>query len=85
MITASSTHSLPQSAPDVSTAPLLDVKAVARLLGCSTRHVYRLADGGLMPPPVRLGALVRWRQQGIDAWIAGGCKTVRVVGKGAQQ
>ena len=66
------------SPPDA--ASLLDVRAVARLLGCSTRHVYRLSDGGRMPPPVKLGALVRWRRSGpdgIEAWIAAGCPAVR--------
>ncbi len=38
---------------DATTEParLLDVVAVAALLGVSTRHVYRLADGGRMPRP----------------------------------
>ncbi len=59
---------------------LLDVKGVAALLGgCSTRHVYRLSDGGKMPPPVRLGGLVRWRRDEIQDWIANGCPTVRHV------
>ena len=59
---------------------LLDVQAVARLLGCSTRHVYRLSDGGKMPAPVKVGALVRWRRSGpdgIEAWVAAGCPAVR--------
>lgn len=41
---------------------LLDVGEVAELLGCSARHVYRLADAGRMPAPVRVGALIRWPQ-----------------------
>jgi excisionase family DNA binding protein len=61
-------------------AQLLDVRAVAALLDCSPRHIYRLADGGLMPSPVRLGALVRWRRQDLDAWLAGGCKPCRSSG-----
>ena len=61
-----------------ATAPaLLDVKGVAVLANCSTRHVYRLSDSGKMPAPVRLGALVRWRRSEIEEWIAGGCKSVR--------
>lgn len=65
--------------PDHSTtAPvLLDVQAVARLLDCSTRHVYRLSDAGRMPPPVKLGALVRWRRSDLDAWLADGCPSTR--------
>ena len=31
---------------------LLDVKAVADLLSCSVRHVYRLTDSGKMPARV---------------------------------
>lgn len=58
-------------------ADLLDVKSVARKLGCSWRHVYRLSDSGRMPRPLKLGALVRWRRQEIEAWIADGCPTCR--------
>jgi excisionase family DNA binding protein len=56
---------------------LLDVRAVAALLNCSARHVYRLSDAGRMPPPVRLGALVRWRRQDLDAWLDAGCPRCR--------
>ena len=62
---------------------LIDVRAVAKLLSCSTRHVYRLADGGRMPPPVRLGALVRWKVHGpggLLEWLVGGCRPVRSPG-----
>lgn len=57
-------------------AELIDVRVVARLLSCSTRHVYRLADAGRMPGPLKLGALVRWKRQEIQDWIACGCKPV---------
>ena len=63
--------------PAVS-AELLDVRAVASLLGgCSTRHVYRLADTGRMPRPIRLGTLVRWRRAEVMSWIDGGCQPIR--------
>jgi excisionase family DNA binding protein len=52
---------------------LLDVRAVAALLDCSPRHVFRLADTGAMPPPVRVGRLVRWRRADLEAWLAAGC------------
>jgi excisionase family DNA binding protein len=74
------TTTLPAS--DAPAAVLLDVAAVAALLDCSPRHVYRLADAGRMPAPVRLGALVRWRRQDLDAWLAAGCKPVRQAGRG---
>jgi excisionase family DNA binding protein len=65
-----------QSPAEVS-AKLLDVQAVAEMLGCSTRHVYRLSDAGRMPAPVKLGALVRWNRAEIEAWISQGCPPAR--------
>lgn len=62
--------------PSVESA-LIDVKAVAQLLDCSPRHVWRLADAGKMPEPVRVGALVRWRRADIERWIADGCRPQR--------
>jgi excisionase family DNA binding protein len=70
------------TAPEPSAAQLLDVRAVAALLGCSPRHVYRLADAAHMPPPRRLGALVRWSRQELMDWIASGCKSCRTAGRG---
>ena len=52
-----------------------DVAAIATLLGCSSRHVRRLAESGRMPQPIRtIGRLLRWRRADVDAWIAGGCQ-----------
>jgi excisionase family DNA binding protein len=65
-----------------SPAALLDVRQVAALLNCSPRTCYRFADGGLMPQPHKLGALVRWSKAEIDAWIAAGCPRVRTATKG---
>jgi excisionase family DNA binding protein len=55
---------------------LLDVKAVAALLNCSQRTVYRLADTGRMPPALHLGALVRWPKEALTQWIKDGCPAV---------
>ena len=52
---------------------LLDIQAVAGLLQCSPRHVYRLKDTGAMPEPMKLGSLVRWNRQEILEWINQGC------------
>lgn len=66
----------PELRPAVA-AELLDVRAVAALLGgCSTRHVFRLADAGRMPKPIRLGSLVRWRRAEVMRWIEGGCRPI---------
>jgi len=59
------------------TAALLDVRAVAALLDCSPRHIYRLADSGRMPRPVKLGQLVRWRRAELQEWLNAGCPPVR--------
>ena len=47
--------------------PLLDVKDLAKLLKCSERHIHRLKDK--MPPPVRLGKLLRWRASEIEKFL----------------
>ena len=56
---------------------LLTAKDVGRLLSCSRRTVYRLADARRIPPPVKLGALSRWPRQVIEQWIAEGCPPCR--------
>lgn len=56
---------------------MLDVKGVAAMLGCSTRHIYRLSDAGRMPRPVKLGALVRWSRAAVEQWISDGCPACR--------
>ena len=63
---------------DASTTGLLcDVKTVSEILGCSTRHVYRLSDSGRMPAPLRLGSLVRWNRARVQEWIDAGCPSHR--------
>jgi len=65
------------TSPVARPAKLLDVQAVAEMLDCSPRHVYRLSDAGRMPAPVKLGSLVRWSAASIRAWIDQGCPAVR--------
>lgn len=62
--------------PERAPAELLDVRAVAALLDCSARHVYRLSDCARMPRPLKLGTLVRWRRTEVLDWIERGCKPV---------
>lgn len=69
-------------APEVDPAVLMiDVNVVAEMIGCSPRHARRMADGGLMPRPIRLGGLIRWRRSDILEWIQAGCPRVSVPGK----
>lgn len=58
-------------------AELLDVRQVAKLLKCSTRTVWRLADGGRMPAPIKVAALRRWRLAELLDWIEADCPAAR--------
>jgi predicted DNA-binding transcriptional regulator AlpA len=48
---------------------LLTDKQVGELLGCSSRHVRRLADCGRFPRPVKLGHLTRWLRSSVEAFV----------------
>jgi excisionase family DNA binding protein len=60
---------------------LLTLPEVATTYDCSKRHVLRMVDRGLMPAPVHLGSLLRWKQSDLDAWVAAGCKPIRSAAK----
>ncbi|MDZ4849418.1 MAG: helix-turn-helix domain-containing protein [Pirellulaceae bacterium] len=62
--------------PVAELARLLDVVAVAAMLDVSPRHVYRMADAGRMPRPIKLGGAVRWDRDVIKTWIDSGCNAV---------
>lgn len=59
-----------------------DVHAVAKIYSCSDRHVFRMANEGKMPQPIKVGRLVRWRlrtgdpRTGVYDHIAAGCPSV---------
>jgi predicted DNA-binding transcriptional regulator AlpA len=59
---------------------MIDAVAISEKLSCSVRHVHRMADAGAMPWGCKLGALRRWDEAEIDAWIAAGCPAVRRAG-----
>lgn len=61
---------------------LMDVNAVAALIGASPRTVRRLADWGRMPRPISLGRMVRWQRSVIEEWIREGCPRVERRGTG---
>ena len=69
---------------DLLFTPKPSQQAVAKMLGCSPRHVYRLSDSGQMPRPLRLGSLVRWSEKSIETWIFDGCRPVRQLKVGAR-
>ncbi len=51
---------------------LIPVREVAHLLGVSVTKVWRMNSAGLLPAPIRLGHLVRWRAAEIRAWTDAG-------------
>lgn len=55
-----------------------DVEAVRQMLGgISIRHVFRMADAGLMPWGVKIGARRMWNLAEIAEWIRSGCSPVQ--------
>ena len=64
-----------------------DVNAIALIYSCSPRHIYRMADAGKIPRPIKLGALVRWRIRtgdpvtGVLDHIDAGCPSCRKGGR----
>lgn len=56
-----------------STPRLLRKSDLAKQLSISERHVERLAQAGHLPPPIRLGRVVRYSSAAIEAWILDGC------------
>lgn len=58
------------SATETDSTMLLTVNQVAQMLGCSVRHVWRMADSGEFPRPVAIGVkLKRWPRTTIEQWI----------------
>ncbi|WP_146405834.1 helix-turn-helix transcriptional regulator [Allorhodopirellula heiligendammensis] len=77
--TFSGVFNMPTSGHQTDAARLMSVDAVAAMLAISTRHVYRLADSGRMPRPVKLGGSNRWDRDVVENWIREGCPVVRSV------
>lgn len=51
------------------------IEDIARLLACSTRTAWRLADSGKIPGKIKLtGRLVRFSKKAVDCWLNGGGK-----------
>ncbi len=52
---------------------LLGIADLAALLGVCKRQVRRLRLFELIPAPIYIGRLPRWRESTIEAWMAAGC------------
>ncbi len=56
---------------------LLTREDIAKRFQCSKRAVYRLS----LPAPVMIGRLTRWREEDIDAWVAGQLSSGKRLGR----
>jgi excisionase family DNA binding protein len=54
----------------LSTAPLVTADELATFLGCSSKHVRRIARRGGFPKPIRIGRLCRWQRHRVEQWLA---------------
>lgn len=61
---------------------LLDVRAVANLLACGERSVWKAVAAERFPRPVRMGRSVRWRARDLDRFIAAGCDWAEYIRQG---
>lgn len=48
-------------------AAYLSVREVAQHFGCGASTIYRWVKSGVIPHPVKLGGLTRWRRADIEA------------------
>jgi len=55
---------------EASAPVMIAARDVARLLSVSERTIWQWAADGHLPRPVKIGRVVRWHRQTIDAWAA---------------
>lgn len=56
--------------PERRPATLLTAKQVAAMLGIHVRSLWRMAQSGDVPPPIRLSErVVRWRITDLEAYL----------------
>jgi predicted DNA-binding transcriptional regulator AlpA len=61
-----------------STALLIDVVTLAKLLDRSPTSVRRDDKAGQIPRPVSLGGAKKWRLAEVVAWVEAGCPKRRI-------
>ena len=63
---------------DTTTQPATyTAQQIATMLNVGIATVWRWRDAGKLPSPVKIGAIVRWRRDDIERWIADGCPDMR--------
>jgi len=66
----------PPTLKESVTAPevlLLRDRDVAKVLGCSLQHVWRMTKAHKLPQPVKIGRTTRWSLESLRAYLAAGC------------
>lgn len=56
---------------------LLTTRKAAELLGIGERTLWRYANSGRAPAPIRVGSAVRYRRAELLEWIAAGCPVIK--------
>ncbi len=51
---------MPKRPSPFGPAKLVDARELTAFLGCSPKHVRRMAEKGQLPRPVKVGRLYRW-------------------------
>ncbi len=51
---------------------LVSPEQLAKLLGVSRAHIFRMSSSGRLPRCIRFGRTVRWSVATINAWLAAG-------------
>lgn len=55
---------------------LLTSRETAKLLKVSEKTIYNRWTTGEMPPPIRIGAAIRWSLETLKSWVNAGCPRV---------
>ncbi len=51
---------------------LIDTKAATKLLNVSARTIWQMTQTGRIPQPIKIGRLVRWSYEELQAWVNAG-------------
>lgn len=62
---------------DRITAVLLKSPEVAKMLGISEQHLFRLNAAKKIPAPIKLGKSIRWRKAELINWISSGAPDLK--------
>jgi len=52
---------------------LLTIQEMAAIVNCSVGTVYTMKAYGRVPPPIRLGRLLRWDPREVQKWLDNRC------------